>query len=1152
MDTRESIIAKAVAKNLKKYLHIQRREQGFDLSDPYHPVREPQTKLKVHVNNFFKEDVDELAKSSELKHQINKMQSSKDLSDHETVTRINLEREMSRYNNPTIVSPYTHPVQMRRRVHKKRIMSASKVGRGQKVYRRAPPQKITNTERDRIVNLTTKLLVATETIALPQNRKQSREIQTSSEDSFPAIPAVRRVQNLRPKSAYSDPGQRSNKLNTTSKSARTRSAEQTRKDSSLTSTDDDSIRNQSSDFHVKKLEHGYLVRKHPAQTSLRPKSAVISSRFKPPPKPADSDSFEDDEEFYTHASTEVSPVATPRTVWSESDKLQADTSTQTSITTGTQTNKATPKHTGSNHIILPKVVDKASDSQVSSSDELSYREQPSSEDMSTQTRRRSVEPKVVTYEVYVVTGNKLGSSTNSDVIINIFGENGSTGDRPLIKSKSSKVPFQRNQVDVFDLDCMFLGKLSNVRIGHNGKALADGWFLDRIVVREGLRATRAFNFQCKKWLSAKEGDGQIVRDLTLTRQIPVSELPSISQRKISSRRLSSSEDNTSSTSPVKTRKQSSDSSTSKTAKKNSREYFDHNDNFNDGSQRSNTPSKGGTKPASRNNSFSKKSKSPTPRRRTPSISSSDLSSDSETEREKREIEKRRRREAKRSTRDKSVEKPKANLGGIINKIDQNLNQKRNTRRSSSDSSQARRGRVTPNRTSPKPKPKQSPSPTPMKQESKGIKKTSKPESPKREEEDSSNKAPEKAETDSDSSSESSSSEVSSEEDNAKEQKSSPQKNDSDDEDKNDSDDEDKIEFSNKDTKKTYSGSSDDMYMAGFLAGIKANKVKDEEKKQEELQKQEFEETIKSGPTIHQCCEDGDLERVKELIAAVPDVKNKADERGWSPIHISAAFGHLDLVKWLSVSGVQLTAETPTGYTAIHLAAMNGHVNCIMILAAMGCPISSRTVDDFTPLHLAAMSGHIECVKWLLSNRAKVDVKDVNDRTPLDLAVEYQHDECIQLLKVMKKELGRKDSVMKMLRDPHALRKPSVDQAGSIVASSRGGDSGVGGESNDEEEWVSDTEDTSDVVGRGGDDRSDAARRTSIQVGRKKSVGRKISHTSGNAPSRRISKQEERQIEQLEEKKRNYETQKRKLVKRHSSFLDSIRQEVESGGCDQDF
>lgn len=60
---------------------------------------------------------------------------------------------------------------------------------------------------------------------------------------------------------------------------------------------------------------------------------------------------------------------------------------------GTQTNKATPKHTGSNHIILPKVVDKASDSQVSSSDELSYREQPSSEDMSTQTRRRSVEPK---------------------------------------------------------------------------------------------------------------------------------------------------------------------------------------------------------------------------------------------------------------------------------------------------------------------------------------------------------------------------------------------------------------------------------------------------------------------------------------------------------------------------------------------------------------------------------------------------------------------------------------------------------------------------------------------------------------------------------------------------------------------------------------
>ena len=85
-----------------------------------------------------------------------------------------------------------------------------------------------------------------------------------------------------------------------------------------------------------------------------------------------------------------------------------------------------------------------------------------------------------------------------------------------------------------------------------------------------------------------------------------------------------------------------------------------------------------------------------------------------------------------------------------------------------------------------------------------------------------------------------------------------------------------------------------------------------------------------GSTIHQACEVGDVERVKELISLLPELKGKVDERGWGPIHISSAFGHLDLVKWFSVSGVDLMQETPTGYTAIHLAALNGHVNCIMV------------------------------------------------------------------------------------------------------------------------------------------------------------------------------------------------------------------------------
>ena len=85
-----------------------------------------------------------------------------------------------------------------------------------------------------------------------------------------------------------------------------------------------------------------------------------------------------------------------------------------------------------------------------------------------------------------------------------------------------------------------------------------------------------------------------------------------------------------------------------------------------------------------------------------------------------------------------------------------------------------------------------------------------------------------------------------------------------------------------------------------------------------------------GASIPDAAKRGNLERIKELINVVPELKNKTDERGRNPLHIAAANGRLDCVKWLAVSGVDLAEETPTGYTAMHLAAMNGHVNCMMV------------------------------------------------------------------------------------------------------------------------------------------------------------------------------------------------------------------------------
>ena len=56
-----------------------------------------------------------------------------------------------------------------------------------------------------------------------------------------------------------------------------------------------------------------------------------------------------------------------------------------------------------------------------------------------------------------------------------------------------------------------------------------------------------------------------------------------------------------------------------------------------------------------------------------------------------------------------------------------------------------------------------------------------------------------------------------------------------------------------------------------------------------------------------------------------------DESGWTPLHLAASNGNVDIIKWLTSAGRDdLDVETPTGYTPTHVAAMNGHINAVMV------------------------------------------------------------------------------------------------------------------------------------------------------------------------------------------------------------------------------
>lgn len=73
------------------------------------------------------------------------------------------------------------------------------------------------------------------------------------------------------------------------------------------------------------------------------------------------------------------------------------------------------------------------------------------------------------YKVSVTTGNCNGASTNAPIRIKFYGTNGYTESRPLVDSQTHRVPFLKNQTDVFYVQTYHVGQLAGITIGHNQK-----------------------------------------------------------------------------------------------------------------------------------------------------------------------------------------------------------------------------------------------------------------------------------------------------------------------------------------------------------------------------------------------------------------------------------------------------------------------------------------------------------------------------------------------------------------------------------------------------------------------------------------------------------------------------------------------------------
>ncbi|HLP34888.1 MAG TPA: ankyrin repeat domain-containing protein, partial [Amoebophilaceae bacterium] len=169
----------------------------------------------------------------------------------------------------------------------------------------------------------------------------------------------------------------------------------------------------------------------------------------------------------------------------------------------------------------------------------------------------------------------------------------------------------------------------------------------------------------------------------------------------------------------------------------------------------------------------------------------------------------------------------------------------------------------------------------------------------------------------------------------------------------------------------------------------AVKIKNNEKKLLEKDVPVDAQTTDNWTPLHLAAGNGHLEVVKELLEKGAPVDELATDN-WTPLHLAAGNGYLEVVKELLEKGAPVDELATDNVTPLHLAAQNGHLEVVQALLEKGAPGDAQSKGNWTSLHLAAQNGHLEVVQALLEKDAPADAQTTDNVTPLHLAAQNGH------------------------------------------------------------------------------------------------------------------------------------------------------------------
>uniref|UniRef100_A0ABM5GQU3 Inversin isoform X1 n=1 Tax=Pogona vitticeps TaxID=103695 RepID=A0ABM5GQU3_9SAUR len=151
--------------------------------------------------------------------------------------------------------------------------------------------------------------------------------------------------------------------------------------------------------------------------------------------------------------------------------------------------------------------------------------------------------------------------------------------------------------------------------------------------------------------------------------------------------------------------------------------------------------------------------------------------------------------------------------------------------------------------------------------------------------------------------------------------------------------------------------------------------------------------------VHAAAVNGHKNALLKQIAGNPDLKDKEDQFGRTPLMYCVLADRLDCAEALLKTGIDLNKADHNRRTALHLAAQKGNYRFMKLLLARRANWMKKDLEGITPLHLTTRHKSPKCLALLLKYMApgEVDTQDKNKQTALHWSTYYNNPEHVKLL-----------------------------------------------------------------------------------------------------------------------------------------------------------